>query len=331
MAIADITLAQEAQLMGSPAEMFQLNMPKNELRMPEAQQGFKAEWNGTQWELKAQAADTKIAPPLYGDLASASSTVTEANADSIARLKAELEKIDLELQEKQRLEDLEHQELLRLEKNLQQLNLIDVNIPSSSESPSGRGGPAIAFSSSPKEAAEVLSIAAALIGGGAGGYLFQRGQDAALTNEKKKLVSDLKEKNSSVQASLEKEQETVRELKSQIGKLEIDNEAVQRAEEARAAAEAELQALRSELDTARTLISKLDSLKSSQIEELVGLVSELKFSLASAQRKAEEAAVTTDAVKAQLAEATDKFTKRLAAAASSAELAEARRIAAEKK
>ena len=67
MAISDITLAQEAQLMGSPAELFQSGVPKNELRMPDTQQGFKAEWNGSQWELKAQAADTRIAPPLYGE------------------------------------------------------------------------------------------------------------------------------------------------------------------------------------------------------------------------------------------------------------------------
>jgi hypothetical protein len=321
MAISDVTLAQEAQLMGSPAELFQSSVPKNELRMPDNQQGFKAEWNGSQWELKAQAADTRIAPPLFGDLATASSTKkVDANADSIARLKSELAKIDLELQEKQRLEELEHQELLRLEKNLQQLNLIDVNVPA--------GAPFTIPTS--QVLPGVFNVAAAVIGGGAG-YLIQRGQDAALTNEKKKLVTDLKEKNMNVQATLDKEQQTVRELKSQIGKLVQDHDAVRRAAEARAAAESELQALRYELDTARNLISKLDSLKSSQIEELVALVSELKISLASAERKAKDAATTTDTVKAQLAEANDKYSKRLSAAASSAELAEARRIAAEKK
>jgi chromosome segregation ATPase len=89
-------------------------------------------------------------------------------------------------------------------------------------------------------------------------------------------------------------------------------------------------AAREALNSYNSLFSELSKSKS-QLENEKTQVSNLKLANEQAERRVQESAMTIQAMKVQLAEATETFTKKLTAAASSAQLAESRRITAEKK
>lgn len=85
-------------------------------------------------------------------------------------------------------------------------------------------------------------------------------------------------------------------------------------------ADASYKALASDLAKAKSLL-----------ENEKAQVSKLKITSEQAERRIQDATLTIQAMKSQLAEATESFTKKLAVATSAAELAETRRIAAERK
>ena len=144
------------------------------------------------------------------------SSFSEADAQSVAQLKAELEKINRELREKERLAESDKQELLKLEESLEQLRS-SPGVASETE----EGGGAFGF----------LNVMGILAAGGLGGYVFiQKNQakstqeelDIALTKEQK-LVADLKFKAAAVQSSLDFEQEIVSKLKKEVSKIQQES------------------------------------------------------------------------------------------------------------
>ena len=151
---------------------------------------------------------------------SLSQAFSDADAQSIAQLKAELEKINRELQEKSRLAESEKKELLKLEESLEQLR------SSSSSGGSGKGA-----EEDSDGAFSLLNVMGILVGGGLAGYVYLQKNEAKGTQEEltsalskeQVLVNDLKSKAAAVQASLEFEQEIVSKMKREISKIQQDS------------------------------------------------------------------------------------------------------------
>lgn len=143
---------------------------------------------------------------------------SEADAQSIAQLKAELEKINRELQEKSRLAESEKKELLKLEENLEQLRSSSSNTEGGKEEESSG---ALGF----------LNVIGILVGGSLAGYVSLQKKEAKGTQEElssalskeQLLVNDLKAKAAAVQASLEFEQEIVAKMKKEVSKIQQDS------------------------------------------------------------------------------------------------------------
>lgn len=151
---------------------------------------------------------------------SLSVALSEADAKSIAQLKAELERMNSQLRQEERLKEAEKAELIRLQETLEQLRSYSAPGSTEAKEEDSQGG-AFGF----------LNVLGILVGGGLGGYVFlqkkqadavQQELDSALSGEQK-LVADLKEKALSVQASLTTEQDLVSKLKKEMQKVQQDN------------------------------------------------------------------------------------------------------------